>query len=607
MFAKLYTKKGTIKKSLNVGTELATEKVLGMWWCTASDTFEYKLSPKHDAELLTGERKPTKREVLRTLMSIFDPLGLLSHLLVFLKILFQEIWRSSIEWDEEIPAALHDKWEQWLRMLPKVRDVSVPRCYRSLTSICTTTVIQLHTFVDASELGYAAVVYLRFQQGSTVECAIVGAKSRVAPLKFISIPRMELQSAVIGARLAKAITNALSFPINERFYWTDARDVLCWLRSDHRRYSPYVGWRVSEILDLTEVTNWRWVSSKNNVADEATKWTQTPNLSSNSRWFKGPEFIWQSSETWPTEPFNTGVTREELRASLLYHNSGAVPLFRVEIFSTWNRLLRTAATVLRYKGNLQRKISGNNLHTGPLLTDELRKAATLLYKQAQAASYLDEICILTQAKSGCKTLPKSSTIFNMKPFLDENCVLRMRGRIGECEYASTDAQNPIILPKDHYITKLIIQDYHLRYHHRNHETVMNELRQIYRIPKLRGLFKRIKADCQVCKNQRAAPNPPPMADLPQARLAAYVRPFSYVGVDYFGPLTVVVGRRHEKRWGVLVTCLTIRAVHLEIAYSLTADSCIMALRNFMARRGVPIQIVSDREGLRCAQHCLNSR
>ncbi|XP_062538335.1 uncharacterized protein LOC134206621 [Armigeres subalbatus] len=277
-------------KSLNVGSELGTEKVLGMWWCTKSDNFTYKLSSKHAAELLAGERKPTKREFLRTLMSIFDPLGLLSNLLIFLKVLFQEIWRASIDWDDEIPDNLQDKWELWLRILPKVEDVSIPRCYRSLTAIGPNTLIQMHTFVDASELGYAAVVYLRFQQGSVVECSIVGAKSRVAPLKFVSIPRLELQSAVIGARLANTISKALSFQIHQHFYWTDARDVLCWLRSDHRRYSPFVGWRVSEILETTEIRNWKWISSRNNVADEATKWSRNPNLNCSSRWFRGPEF-----------------------------------------------------------------------------------------------------------------------------------------------------------------------------------------------------------------------------------------------------------------------------------------------------------------------------
>lgn len=583
----------TADKSLYVGSELGMEKVLGMWWCTNSDCFTFKLSPKHDAMLLTGERKPTKREVLRTLMSIFDPLGLLSHVLVGLKILFQEIWRSAIGWDDEIPDNLYEKWENWLRILPKLEDVSIPRCYRLLTSMSPNTLVQLHTFVDASELGYAAVVYLRFQQGSTIECAIVGAKSRVAPLKFVSIPRLELQSAVLGSRLAKTISEALSFKINERFFWTDARDVLCWLRSDHRQYSPYVAWRISEILDVTNVDNWRWISSQDNIADDATKWKRSPDLGCQSRWFKGPEFLWRAADTWPCEPFSTNTTREELRANLLHHKDEFQPIFQTDKFSEWNRLLHVAATLIRFIANIRQKIAGIERNTGPFSKDELVCASNVLYREAQSSSFTEEMDILMNRTSS-RAIPKSSSLFTLNPFLDGERVMRMHGRISACQYASTDAQNPIILPKDHHITKLIVKSYHQRYHHRNHETVLNELRQVFRIPKLRGVFRKVKADCQTCKIQRANPMPPPMADLPNGRLAAYTRPFSYVGVDYFGPMTVAVGRRNEKRWGVLITCLTIRAVHLEVAHSLSADSCIMALRTFMARRGVPIQIYSDR-------------
>ncbi|XP_062538374.1 uncharacterized protein LOC134206663 [Armigeres subalbatus] len=575
-----------------MGSELATEKVLGMWWCTDTDTFTYKLSRKHDPELLTGARKPSKREVLRTLMSIFDPLGLLSNVLIGLRILFQEIWRSAINWDDEIPDSLHEKWDQWLHILPQLQDISIPRCYRSLTSINSDMLIQLHTFVDASELGYAAVVYLRFQQGNTVECMIVGAKSRVAPLKFVSIPRLELQSAIIGTRLANSICEALSFKITDRFFWTDARNVLCWLRSDHRQYSPYVGWRVSEILDSTAIKDWKWISSKDNVADEATKWRRSVDLDSQSRWFRGPQFLWQSSDKWPCEPFSTNITKEEIKANLLYHKATPQPLFQAATYSEWNRLLKTAAGVLRFIGNI--RLKGTERNTGPFTKHELLNASNLLYREAQSASFSEEILILSKSEMSKKAIPKSSSIFTLNPFLDGKRVLRMHGRISACEYATMDAQNPIILPRDHHITKLLVRDYHLRYHHRNHETVLNEIRQVYRIPKLRPLLRKVRSECQTCKNQLAFPKPPPMADLPTARLAAYTRPFSYVGIDYFGPMCVAVGRRIEKRWGVLVTCLTIRAVHLEVAHSLSADSCIMALRSFMSRRGVPILIYSDR-------------
>lgn len=133
----------------------------------------------------------------------------------------------------------------------------------------------------------------------------------------------------------------------------------------------------------------------------------------------------------------------------------------------------------------------------------------------------------------------------------------------------------------------------MKYHHHNNATQLNEIRQVYAIPKLRVQLKTITKNCQDCKINHAIPKPPQMASLPPARLATFTRPFSFIGIDYFGPLIVKVGRRSEKRWGVLITCLTIRAVHIEISHTLSTDSCLMCLRNFMARRGTPKKIYSD--------------
>lgn len=135
--------------------------------------------------------------------------------------------------------------------MAKIETVEVPRCYRVLTSVNAS--VEMHTFVDASESGFAAVVYLRFQENDVVECSLVGAKARVAPLKFLSIPRSELQAALLGVRLSDTILKSLSINVNQRYFWTDSKDVLCWLGSDHRRYSQFVAFRVSEILESTEI------------------------------------------------------------------------------------------------------------------------------------------------------------------------------------------------------------------------------------------------------------------------------------------------------------------------------------------------------------------
>lgn len=172
--------------------------------------------------------------------------------------------------------------------------------------------------------------------------------------------------------------------------------------------------------------------------------------------------------------------------------------------------------------------------------------------------------------------------------------MRMRSRLSACQYVSEDTKKPVILPKDHPVTTLLINHYHKKFNHQNHEAIINEIRQKFVISRLRSRYRTIRRNCQMCKNELSTPQPPMMADLPPERLAAFSRPFTHVGVDFFGPMDVVIGRRKEKRWGMIAICLTTRAVHVELANSLSTDSCIIALRNFIARRGTPRTIRSDR-------------
>ncbi|XP_058827850.1 uncharacterized protein LOC131687775 [Topomyia yanbarensis] len=580
------------QKDLNKSSELATEKVLGMWRDTISDTLTFKIPKRCRQQLLSGEEAPTKREVLRILMSVYDRLGLLANVLMFLKVLLQDIWRSNIGWDEPIAGQQLSKWRMWLSVLNNVEKVSVPRCYRTITSV-----IQLHVFVDASENGYAAVAYFRYEEGDTIECAFVAAKTRVASLKYVSIPRLELQAAVIGIHLAKAIEETHRIPVQKRFFWTDARDVLCWLRSDHRKYSKYVGARVGEILEHTDLSEWFWIPTKLNIANDGTKWQRIPDLSPSSRWFRGPIFLWQPRRAWPAKPANPETTTTEMNVSVNVH-AVRVPITIFAKYPNWRKLIRVVAYMLRFSRNTQAKLQYRTPTSGILSQEELLDAEHYLYKQAQLDEYSKEIALLSGFKNvaGVKAdpSPKNSSIYKLSPFLDEKGVLRMLGRSAGCKFIQPSAAHTILLPKKHPLTTLVVRFYHERYHHLNHETVVNELCQKYRIPKMRRVCYKIRQDCQACKNVRARPQPPVMADLPSARLGAYSRPFSYAAIDYFGPMQVVVGRCVEKSWGVLITCLVVRAVHIEIAHTLNSSSCIMALRNFIARRGTPLELFSDR-------------
>ncbi|XP_059225672.1 uncharacterized protein LOC131997855 [Stomoxys calcitrans] len=173
------------------------EKVLGMWWTPSHD--ELTFIGKFGAEVFDESIIPTKRSVLRVIMSIFDPLGLLGQFVIQGKIIMQEIWRSGVNWDEPLCDKECEKWRAWTCLLPSLSNVRIPRCHGHSSNV------QLHTFVDASIDAYAAVTYLRVESEGNVKCSLIASKTKVAPLKPISVPKLELMAAIIGLRLSNFV------------------------------------------------------------------------------------------------------------------------------------------------------------------------------------------------------------------------------------------------------------------------------------------------------------------------------------------------------------------------------------------------------------------
>ncbi|XP_055633617.1 uncharacterized protein LOC129773964 [Toxorhynchites rutilus septentrionalis] len=461
--------------------------------------------------------------------------------------------------------------------------------------------LQIHVFTDSSEAAFACAAYLRAEIAGTVHCALVAAKSKVAPLKLLSIPRLELQAAVIGARLLNMITTSHNLPITSKYIWTDSRTVLAWINSDQRKYRQFVAFRIGEILSKTNVGDWRWVPSKMNVADEATKWGSGPQLSSGGRWYRGPSFLYEPESCWPTQPTNSMETTEELRTCAVHHHE--LPTHVVwDRFSRWDRLLRSIGYVRRFILNIVERHRATDFTTGPLSQCELAAAEEVILRLIQRESYPEEMEILTSARNSqlderqtkrLLKMEKQSKLFRLSPFVDEKGVLRQESRAAQTSFVPYDTRCPIILPRSHRVTKLIIAWYHMRYLHEHHSTVLNEMQQRFYVSNLRSLIRKSKQDCMFCRVYTAKPTIPRMGPLPAARMGAFFRPFTFVGLDYFGPMTVRVGRSLVKRWVALFTCLSIRAVHLEVVHSLTTVSCKKAIRRFVIRRGAPLEIYSD--------------
>ncbi|XP_055632521.1 uncharacterized protein LOC129772999 [Toxorhynchites rutilus septentrionalis] len=581
-------------KDLILEREGISESVLGMKWLPKEDRFVYTVNLREDLRAIVDETHiPSKREVLKVVMSLFDPLGLISHLLVHGKVIIQGTWALGIGWDEPINCDLYQKWRQWVNLFPKLDKLSIPRCFFSLFPD-TFEYLQIHTFVDASDTAYSCAIYFRLVHKNNVQLALVGAKSKVAPLKTLSIPRLELKAAVLGVRLQASILEYHTFPVSRRFLWSDSTTVLAWIRSDHRRFHKFVSVRIGEILTLSDRQEWRWVQSKHNVADVATKWKNGPNLEADSPWLRGPKFLYYGEQSWPKHP-PTVTSHEEIQRVQAHWNS--TPLLDYSRFNRWTKLLRTMAYVFRFIESVQKKNFGQHLKAGLLTQRELARAELVLWKMAQEDAFPEERTVLktTQGNPEIRhaTVSKSSSIYKTWPFMDEQGILRMRGRIGAAPYVPFEAKWPAILPKCHPITTLITDFYHRQFRHANRETVVNEMRQRFEVAKLRSLIQRVTKNCVFCKITKTIPRAPVMAPLPEERLQPFVRPFTYVGVDYFGPVLVKAGRSQVKCWVALFTCMTIRAVHMEVVHSLSTESCVMAVRRFVCRRGSPAVFYSD--------------
>lgn len=598
----------TYPVNLNPDQEKA-EKILGMWWLPESDYFTFSLKFNKGCEsVLKGEKRPTKRDILRILMSLYDPLGLLTHYTSYLKVLLQDIWRSKVTWDEVIEDRHMERWNLWLQVLPSIEQLRISRCFLKEVESYPSADVQLHIFVDASRECSAAVAYLRIQEESKVVCSLVMAKSRVAPMKLISVPKLELVGAVLGARLSKSIKGALTMKISKTVFWSDSRTVLLWLRSDTKDLNgQFEQFKVAEIQDLTEISSWRYIPSKCNVADDATKWQKTFKLDGDSRWFEGPAFLYENELSWPVDVTLNQKTQEIHH--VIVKDTPVLPSINYQSFYGWKHLCRAIAYCKRVvkiwkERTLQKRKS--KLETHVLTSEELSVAEMILIKCIQADCYDKDISYLRRdQKSNLEpTVPRNSSLYKLSPGLFDG-VLKIRGRTAAVLQASSigprdlivdippEVTNPIILPREHVATRMLIQMYHEKFRHVQHEAVVNKIRQLYCIPALRQALKSITRNCSRCKILNAQPNPPEMAPLPEARLSPFQPAFLFTGLDCLGPIVVTVGRRNEKRWVVLFTCLTYRAVHLEIVHGMDHDSFLMALMNFMNRRGEPREIFSD--------------
>ena len=268
---------------------LPAERTLGIIWCIELDCFQFKI----DVQV----SPLTRRGVLSTISSVFDPLGFAAPLILVGKQILQDLCRENCDWDDPIPDRLKSKWEQWCQELHILEHLKVRRCYKP-DDFGETVSAELHHFSDASQSGYGQCTYLRLMDNTKrVHCSLVMGKARVAPLKSVTIPRLELSAAVVSARSSKWLENELAFPNVVKHFWTDSKVVLGYISNPSRRFHVYVANRIQEIHNRTNSVQWHHVESEENPADAASRGISALQLVQESRWIDGPKFLWDPNFT----------------------------------------------------------------------------------------------------------------------------------------------------------------------------------------------------------------------------------------------------------------------------------------------------------------------
>uniref|UniRef100_L7LXX7 Putative tick transposon n=1 Tax=Rhipicephalus pulchellus TaxID=72859 RepID=L7LXX7_RHIPC len=579
-----------ISQGSETPSEAAPTKVLGILWNTNDDRLRLNIEPML---MFLQNKEDTKRFVLQTTARIFDPLGWLSPFLVRIKFLFQRLWQHGTTWEEAMPATLHEEWKNWCEELQGLQEFSLPRCELKLC-LNQSTGYQLHIFADASTSAYGVVAYLKvIDEDGIATIQLLISKCRVAPMKRISLPRLELVAAVLAARVLKFLRDALSsrnWRIEE-YCWTDSTVTLCWIRSSAVKWKQFVSNRVIEIQKTTDPAQWNHCPGIQNPADLVTRGLPLKDALNNRLWWKGPDWLSKTSDCWPTmDNFTPSMASDELLNCELKTVVPAMiivtkqALFSPEKYSSWIKMVRVTAWIRRFVNNCR---SANHRRHGALSTQEVQEAEYLWFRQAQTDTYGKEIAHLTAGHS----LEKSSSIRELHPYIDDKSILRIRTRLENADLTCCE-KTPVLLPNNHPVTHLIVMRAHQTVLHGGVGATLAEIRARFWVVRARQAVKRAIGKCLTCARFRAKATSAPVAPLPCDRVRNS-RPFEITGVDFAGPMFVKDHGGAKKVYIVLFSCAVVRAIHIEYVLDLTANSFLMAFKRFCARRGTPRVVYSD--------------
>ncbi|XP_041926339.1 uncharacterized protein LOC121690066 isoform X1 [Alosa sapidissima] len=581
------------KKEVDLsGDESPTQRSLGLLWEIASDTFTFSVS--------TDTKPFTRRGVLSMVNSVFDPLGFLAPVTIQGRDLLRDLNSETSEWDTPLPEDKLRKWEAWRNSLQDLRHFHISRMY---TGICPTKAerVELHVFSDASVKAIGAVAYLRAIQGDTVDVGFVMAKAKLAPQSDPTIPRLELCAAVLAVEIAERIQDELDLKLDATKFYTDSKVVLGYIYNQSRRFYVYVHNRVLRIRQSTIPEQWHYVNTEDNPADLASRSVPAARLTQ-TRWFNGPTFLRKLSvqpdlaQSFSlVSPESDAEVRPVVKSYITDLQGKVLSTERFERFSTFDTLQRAIALLIHIARSFKTptgKCKGWHRCGLPHSVDELSQAREVIIRAVQRNTFVKEFEALERGKQ----VPLNSCLRSLNPILQAD-LLRLGGRLKNADVA-IEQNNPVILPKEHHVSLLLTRYHHAQVKHQGRHLTEGAVRAA-------GLWilggKRLVNStihkCITCRRLRGRMQEQQMADLPAERLTT-CPPFTYVGLDVFGPWHVSTRRTRgtqpeSKCWAILFCCMSSRAVHVEVITSMDTSSCINALRRFFAIRGPAKQLRSD--------------
>ena len=592
-----------------------SNKVLGMVWEAETDflTFKTKYTSFQEWKKACKIEVWTKRSILKTTASTYDPLGLLCPIIMFPRTIIQQLWAQELEWDQAVSEDIAHKWEECLQNLLEVHNLRIPRWIFDEKNDS----MELHVFCDASERAYATSIYSRVNsRGGKTITNLVCAKSRVAPLKNESVQRLELVACVLGTRLLSACNIVYKVPQERVFYYTDSRNSLYWINTPAFKQKVYVYNRSSEIQRVSKTTQWCHVATEENPADVGTRYVSTEDLKSNRLWFEGPAFLRRAD--YQFEPYKISendlseeglVEMKTPTTSVLFNSeleyfaeqeacdpNPARALTRAlgekiskcSIGNCWNGLekFRNFLSIIFSVVLKMRKMDSGNLAVRD-------KVDQMIYKLSQRASFNDEISTLERKGK----LKNGHILSKYNPYLDEHGILRSNSRLEGLDYLPDTMKKPIILYATDPLTRLIVLEAHFKYEHAvSRSLLLSVLHKSFIVIGITKLIKSISAKCFVCQKRKAQPVPPQMARL-QNRIGIPNRAFAETGLDFAGPFETIQGRgkRRKIHFVLVLTCMQTRAVHFEATADQKTSSVINALSRFASCRGRPKVLVSDNQ------------